>query len=122
MHVLRGSESRLGLLPSFHVRLGPARRADCILDNGSPPQVELRCDRYARVAGQELTVHLVHGHASRVPDPSDATGDPVGPRLRAGHSWQVGRIACRATAASVRCHDRHTGHGFRMRAHHLRLF
>lgn len=109
-------------LPSFHVRLGLSHRANCIASDGKPRQRVLRCDRYQFGKGQELSVQIVRGRASRPADPSDATGDPIGPRLRAGKTWREGRFECRATQRAVRCQDLRTDHGFRLKAHRLIIF
>jgi hypothetical protein len=105
----------------FHVRLSATRRADCVVQAASSPRrSELRCDRFrlGPSGSQEISVHIVNGTASRL-DPSDALPDPAGARLRAGHALRIGPYACRATRHSIRCRDRHTGHGFRMRPHRL---
>jgi hypothetical protein len=105
---------------SFHVRLGSGRREDCIESAGAPAPV-LRCDRYDKTLGQQVSVTISNGKARRLASPSDATGDPVGRRLAAAHTWWRGPFWCRATTVSLRCHDRHTGHGFVVTAHRLRL-
>jgi hypothetical protein len=105
----------------FHVRLSAARRADCVVQGvGSPRHPELRCDRFrlGPSGSQEISVHIVKGKASRL-DPSDALPDPSGARLRAGRTLRIGPYACRATRHSIRCRDRHSGHGFRMRPYRL---
>jgi len=119
-----GQHERGAGLHFFHVRLSSSRRADCVEQAvSSPHHPELRCDRfrYGPSPAQEISVHIVHGTASRL-DPSDAVPDPAGTRLRAGHTLRIGPYTCGATRHSVRCRDRHTGHGFRMKSHHLFLF
>jgi hypothetical protein len=107
--------------PAFHARLGSMKRADCVT-TGRRQKLQLRCDRYDRQAGQEVSVTIVDGKARRLVDPSDATGDPVGSRLRADHVWRRGPVRCRATGSSLRCRDVNSQHGFVMTGQRLRVF
>jgi hypothetical protein len=105
---------------SFHARLGSGKRADC-RTTGRAAKLYLRCDRYDKQSGQELSVTIVGGKAQRLVNPSDAIGDPVGRKLRADETWRRGAVRCRATGTSLRCRDVNTGHGFVVKAHLLRV-
>jgi hypothetical protein len=99
----------------FHVDLGHSRRADCVDVPAVLPHPMLRCDRYRLHGGastQQVAVSVYDGAVRRLRPPPDATGDPIGRRLRAGRVWQRGPFACRAMARRIRCHDRNSGRGF----------